>query len=157
MVDKYIAQRLSERGKKEDSTTSPATVNKELRALKRIMRVAVSWKLLAECPKIEFVKEAKVGITFISQDEFAALYAACDAATRPAIQGFTPGDWWRGFLLFAYMTGWRVSEPLKLVWEDVDLDAGFAITRAGDNKGGKESRVPLHPVVIDHLRTLKTF
>lgn len=55
------------------------------------------------------------------------------------------------------MTGWRVSEPLKLVCEVLDLVNGTAITRAGDNKGGRECCVPLHPIVIDHLEPIKTF
>ncbi len=32
-------------------------------------------------------------------------------------------------MAFTYMTGWRVSEPLALRREDLDLDAGAAITR----------------------------
>lgn len=39
-VDVFRARRAAERGKKPGSKTSPATVNKELRALKRLFRVA---------------------------------------------------------------------------------------------------------------------
>jgi integrase len=55
------------------------------------------------------------------------------------------------------MTGWRISELLALRWEDVDLDAGTAITFAEDNKGKRDDRVKLHPVVIEHFKRLKTF
>lgn len=157
MIDRYVAKRLSEDGKKPGSKTSPATVNKELRILKRVFHVARDWKLLKELPKIEFAKEPKVGITFINSNEFSSLYSACAAATKPVIQGVDTADWWRAFLLFTYMTGWRVSEPLKLIWDDVDLVDGFAITRAADNKAGKESRIPLHPLVVSHLKKLKSF
>ena len=47
----------------------------------------------------------------------------------------------------------RLSEPSALRREDVDLDAGAAITRAGDNKENRDDRVPLHSVVIEHLKS----
>ena len=86
MVSKYVSTRVRERGKKLDSNTSPATVNKERRCLKRVFRVAADWKLLKEVPKFEFSKEAQVGITFIAPEEFALLYSACDAATKPIVE-----------------------------------------------------------------------
>jgi len=57
-------------------------------------------------------------------------------------------------LTFAYLSGWRISEILALRWEDVSLDRGTAITRAEDNKGAREERVPIHPVAVEHLRRL---
>lgn len=80
-----MAKRLSERGKKEASKTSAATVNKELRALKRIFRVAHEWKLLKQVPKIEFVREPKIAPTFVTAEQFAELYSACDAATKKCL------------------------------------------------------------------------
>ena len=38
-----------------------------------------------------------------------------------------------------------------------DLDAGYAITRWDDNKGKREERVKLHPVVVEHLAKLAGF
>lgn len=55
------------------------------------------------------------------------------------------------------MAGWRVSELLALRREDVDLEAGTAMTRAEDNKGGRDERIKLHPVVISHLQRLAGF
>jgi integrase len=155
-VDRYTSKRLGERGKKPGTTASPATVNKELRALKRLFRCAVDWGYLKATPKIEFVRESKVGITFISEADFVALYESCDAADRPVLPGVSTADWWRALLVFGYMTGWRISEISKLLREDLDLKGGLAITRAADNKGRKESRVVLHPLVIEHLKRIKT-
>ncbi len=55
------------------------------------------------------------------------------------------------------MTGWRISEILSLRREDVDLEAGTAITRAEDNKGKRDERVKLNPVVVEHLKRLPGF
>ncbi len=46
-----------------------------------------------------------------------------------------PADWWRGLIVMAYMTGWRISDLLGLQKNDLDLEKGVAITRWDDNKG----------------------
>jgi len=56
-----------------------------------------------------------------------------------------------------YMTGWRISDMLGLKRADLDLTAGTAVTRAEDNKGNRDELVKLHPVVVEHLRTLPSF
>jgi hypothetical protein len=55
------------------------------------------------------------------------------------------------------MTGWRIGQILSLRWEDVSLDKGTALTRAEDNKGRRDALVPLHPVIVDHLRKIIDF
>ena len=40
---------------------------------------------------------------------------------------------------------------------DVDLDTGYALSRAADNKGKRDQRIPLHPLVVEHLRKLPSF
>jgi integrase len=60
-------------------------------------------------------------------------------------------------LVTVYMTGWRIGALLALRQDDVDLDAGAAFTRAEDNKGRRDQRITLHPVVAEHLRKLTCF
>jgi|SRR6516165_9327687 integrase len=55
------------------------------------------------------------------------------------------------------MTGWRISDMLGLRREDLDLEAGTAITRFEDNKGKRDDIVKLHPLVVKHLRKLVNF
>ena len=50
-------------------------------------------------------------------------------------QNYEPVDWWRAIFTFGYMTGWRIDAMLSLRKEDLDLDAGTAISRHYDNKG----------------------
>lgn len=66
-------------------------------------------------------------------------------------------DWWRGLIVMAYMTGWRISELLAVKRTDVDLEKGTALTRAADNKGERDDLIRLHPVVIGHLQRLRGF
>jgi integrase len=75
----------------------------------------------------------------------------------PAGQTFTAADWWRALLVTCYMTGWRINELVTFKKEDLDLETGNAILWHEDNKGRRDERIKLHPVVIDHLRRLIGF
>ncbi len=156
-IDEYVSKRRLEKGQKAESTLSPATINKELRHLRAVLRKANEWGYLPTMPKVHMVKEPGKLIRYVTPEHFAAMYAACDAAERPASDVYSAADWWRGLLVFVYMTGWRISEPLALRWEDVSLDKGEAITWADENKGKRDERVPLHPIVVEHLRKLVDF
>jgi integrase len=56
-----------------------------------------------------------------------------------------------------YMTGWRVGDMLALRRDQLDLDGATAVSLAEDNKGKRDERVKLHPVVVEHLRRLAGF
>jgi len=156
-IDAFRAKRRTEAGKKQESTVSRATVNKELRHLRAALRKARKWGYLAEAPDFEFEKEARELPVYVSPEHFAAIYKACDKAKLPTGQGYSAADWWRGLIVMAYMTGWRISELLGLRRDDLDLDKEEAITRADANKGKRDEAVKLHPVVVQHLRKLGGF
>lgn len=85
------------------------------------------------------------------------MYEVCETATLPRDLNAPAAAWWRALLVMAQMTGWRIGELLLLRRADVDIDEGFAITRHRDNKGHRDDKVPLHAVVVDHLRALPSF
>lgn len=156
-LDKYVTARVKERGKKPGSKLSPATLAKELRYLKAVLTVAHEWGYLGVVPSVPKVKEPDKLPPYVTGEHFAAIYRACDEATMPVVPNVAPADWWRAFLVFAYMTGWRAKELFRLKASDLDLKAGRAMTRHGDNKGKRDDTVRLHPVVIEHLGRLKHF
>jgi len=153
-VADYIDQRQQERGLKKGSKVSPATVNKELRHVKAALRIAHEWEYLPKVPKIRMLKEPEKLVRYVTPEHFADIYKACKAATLPATDDYTAEEWWQALVVFTYMTGWRISEPTSLRWDDVSLDEGTAITRHGDNKGNRDDQILLHPIVVDHLRKL---
>jgi integrase len=112
---------------------------------------------LKAVPEVEFQKQPEKLARYVEPEHFTAIYGKCEAARFPNEGHFTAGDWWKALLVFAQMTGWRIGEILALQWEDVDLDKGQAKTKAKDNKGKRDAIVPLHPLVIEHIRPLKTF
>lgn len=156
-IDQFVAARRSARGKRKGDTTSAATINLDLRYLKAAFRVAVEWGLMPTCPKLRMERMPRKLPVYVPPDHFAAIYLACDAAHLPGTQGYTAGEWWRAFLAFAYMTGWRVGEILSLRRADVNFETGYALTRAEDNKAKTDELVKLHPVVVEHLRGLVSF
>ena len=103
------------------------------------------------------LREPKKLVRYVTPEHFAAMYNACDTAKRPDNPNFAPGDFWRALVVFAYMTGWRISEIMALTWDDVSLDKGTAITRAEDNKGKRDEMVRLHPIIVEHLRKIVDF
>src|SRR5262245_363541 len=124
---------------------------------KAALRVAHEWGYLPVVPRVRMLKEPIKLARYVTQEHFALIYDVCDKAERPEGLSCAPGDWWKALLTFAYMTDWRIGECLALKWTDLDLEAGKAITRAADNKAKRDEIVPLHPIVVDHLKTLRSF
>lgn len=165
MIDLFIVKRSRETARASNgmettgNRVSPATVNRELRYIRAALKRAHEWKLLSEVPKIKMIKEPDRLPRFITEDDFAKIYDVCDTARRPfeECQEYTPGAWWRAFLVFLYCSGWRLSETLALQWDDVSLDKATATTRAEVNKGRRDEIVPLHPLAVEHLRKIVSF
>jgi integrase len=157
-VDDFIALRRKEPGRKEGEPVSPATVNKDLRHVKAALTVAYEWGYLPAVPKFRMEKAPRKLPTYVTGEHFAAIYATgCEAARMPENLPYPAADWWRGLLAMAYMTGWRIGDILALRRDQMDLDAGTAVSLAEDNKGKRDELVKLHPAVIDHLRRLAGF
>lgn len=152
-IDKFVAQRLTEEGAR-GGLVAPATVNRELRYIKAALRKAYKWKHLPEVPEITMLREPEKLPSYVTPEHFDAIYMACSVATLPEGLPYSASDWWQALLVFSYMTGWRISEPLALKRADLDLIAATAITRERDNKGRRGEIIPLHPVVVDHLRAI---
>ncbi len=164
-LDDFIGKRLKETitNKKRGTvrTVSLATVNRELRYVNRelryvkaAMRLASDWGYVEKIPRMRFLKPQQKLPTFVSAEHFAAMLEACEVATMPEAPNVSPAEWWRGLLVMLYMTGWRIGQTLKLKREDIDFEAGTALSRADANKGRRDQSIPLHPLVVEYLRPL---
>jgi integrase len=157
MIDEFVSRRRQEGGQKPGSKVSPATINKDLRHIKAALRIAQEWGYLPDVPKIRMVKEPQKLPTYVTPEHFDLIYTnACGLAKLPNTPGqhFTPSDWWKALVVTAYMTGLRVGEILAIRKEDLKLDRGELIARWDNTKADRDEVVPLHTVVVEHLRKI---
>lgn len=89
-VERYKAARVTEK-------KAPATINRELAALRRAFRLAVKQERLTTMPTIQLLAEHNVREGFITPADFEKLLAALPEH----LQDFTR---------FAFLTGWRKGE-----------------------------------------------
>ena len=157
VIDAFVAKRRTERGKKPESKTSPATINRELRHLKAALRVANDWGYLPTVPKLRKVREPEEIGQVITPEHFQLIYTACHAAEKPYGLACDPAEWWQALLVFALTTGWRIGEILAFRREDLDLTTGAIMTRAADNKGGRDAVDHLTPVALEHVKRIIGF
>jgi integrase len=156
-IAEFTAKRSQEPGIKANTLISPATVNKDLRHLRAVLRKAKKLGYLKEAPDFEFLKEPKKLAIYVSPEHFAALYQHCEATRFPDDLPYPPATWWRGLLMTAFMTGWRIGALLALRREDVNLETGTALSRAEHNKGKRDQPIALHAAIIEHLRLVPSF
>jgi len=107
-AESFIASRLA-------SDLEPATVNKDIRTLKRLFNLAIEPRgyLLEGTNPFRHIKprkKAEKPKRYVSPTEYQALI---DVATN---------SWWRALLAVAYGAGLRRGEMLNLVWSDVDFE-----------------------------------
>lgn len=156
-IDDFFMVRSAQPGRKPESTVSPYTVKKELAAIRKTLNVAKRWGYLVKVPKFDSVKVPEAMPRPMDPEHFKAIYAACDVATMPEDVPYSGADWWRAVLVFAITTGWRKREILSLRRDDLDLDTGAVITRAENNKGGRDDKDFLPAITLDHVKKLVSF
>lgn len=145
------------RSKRLAAGVTEATVNKDLRYVRCALNKARKWRLIDDRIDVELLREPERDPEYIDDDTFAKLYAACDAMVRPRDRHYTPKEWWQALLKFAYLTGWRIGQILALLRDNVDWSTGIAFVPAEETKGKRDSRVELHPVILDHLKPIVDF
>lgn len=133
----YIDRRLSE-------GVTPATINRELAALKRMFRLAARQTppLVSTIPHIPRLKEHNVRQGFFTDEEYTILRAALP-------------DHLKVPFILAYWTGMRMGEVLMLRWEQVDLSEGLLRLEPGTTKSGRGRLIPLPAGVCAVLRQWK--
>lgn len=123
------------------------TVNRYLATLSHLFTLAMKeWNLLDRNPVrgISKAKESRGRVRFLSDEERAALLAACSAS-----------DWQplTALVLLAISTGARRGELAGLKWEDVDLKDARATIH--DSKNGDRRVLPLVGKALEALREQK--
>ena len=113
----YVARR-------KEAGYSNASINRGLEVLSAAYRLALKDGRLSHTPRIESLPEHNTCTGFFEADQFVALV------------GHLP-EYLQDLARFAYYTGWRKGDLVKLRWETVDLEGGVIRLRSGDTKTGK--------------------
>jgi integrase len=115
-IGSYIENRLEE-------GAANSTINRELSALKRMLNIGARQTppKVDRVPFIPMLKENNIRKGFFEHAEFVVL--------RNAIP-----EHLKGFVTFAYKTGWRLSEMAGLTWNQVDRNQGIVSLEVGETK-----------------------
>jgi integrase len=148
-VDEYRAFRLGQsesprhRGRRRRGPPSPASLDRELAQLKRMLNYAVECGWLASNPiaKVKLLNKPNVRRVTIDEATFSKLYEVADPALKPII-------------LTAYDTGMRKGEILNLRWSQLDLREGAVKLSAEDTKTNFPRTVYLTARVVETLKAI---
>jgi integrase len=137
VIDRYIQERRRR--------VSPATVNRQLATLRRLLRLAYDWKIIERVPRIRLLPGERNRDFVLSQEQEGAYLAA---APQPL----------RDVAALIVETGLRVGEALSLRWSDVHLvpahGARYGYLQVKDGKSRNARRtVSLTGKVRDMLAT----
>ena len=131
-VTRYMTWR-----QKQDA--APATINRELAALRRAFRLASRARKVVLQPEISLLREDNRRKGFFEPDQYRTLLEKMPEYLKPVIQ-------------VAYITGWRIkSEILTRQKHHVDLDAGWLRLEPGETKSGEGRNFPLTPELRELL------
>ena len=117
---------------RQDERAANATINRELSALKRMLNMGARQTppKVDRVPYIPMLKENNIRKGFFEHGDYLALKDALP-------------DYLKGFVSFAYKTGWRVSEISNLTWGRVDRDQGIVRLETGETKNDEGRTVYL--------------
>ena len=123
---------------------SPATVNRYLAAIAKVLSVAADeWQWIGATParRLGRLRESRGRQRYLTADEVKALVAAAEADREPLLAPV---------LLLALATGARRGEVLGLRWGDVDTARGFVTFR--DTKNRDTRSVPVTGRALEALK-----
>lgn len=135
MVERY-RQHRSKQISRRKRLLAPASVNRELATLRRLLRLAVEWKVIDKAPRVKLSRGER-------NREFVLSYEQ-----EPIYLGATAGDL-HDVAVVLLDTGLRIGELLRLEWPQVRLEPaagaklGYLTVKAKDAKNSRSRNVPL--------------
>ena len=111
---------------------APATVQRELSVLKRMMKIATKRKKIGKVPEFEMfkVKDLTVRETYFTEEEHKRVYNELPSHLKPVSE-------------FAWYLGWRRGEILNLPWEYARMAERAIVIPIGYTKAKDKRVIPL--------------
>lgn len=120
--------------------TSPATKNRFLATMCKILNDSVKRGWIDRAPYIRKHRENNMRESFMTKQEAQRLIDAM------------PHGWMRDVTEFAFATGMRRGEILSLEWTEVNTDQRFVSVLNAKSKSGQGRPVPLNSTAFDVIR-----
>ncbi|MFC1820290.1 tyrosine-type recombinase/integrase [Thermodesulfobacteriota bacterium] len=131
-IKAYIKTRLAD-------GAANGTINRELAALKRMLKLGEQDGKVSRLPHIPKLEENNIREGFFEHEDYLSLLSALPSHLR-------------GIVTFAYHTGWRKSEILVLRWNRVDLKEGTVRLETGETKNKEARTIYLNPELLKLLK-----
>lgn len=134
LIEKYVQARSNTKiGKcKDKKNLSPASVNRELATLRRLLYLAKEWKVITSVPQIKLLAGERIREFVLSHDQ------------ERDYLSFAPQPL-KDVALLVLDTGLRVGEVVNLEWSDISLEPingaryGYLRVRKGKSKNAKRN------------------
>jgi integrase len=124
---RYSQLRLKERA-------APATINRELAALRAAYRLGLDNDVITAMPRIKLLPENNVRKGFAEANQVDAICKRLKADVADGVR-------------FALVTGWRRAEVFSLTWSQVDWSGGFVRLEPGTTKNREGRSFPITPAL----------
>jgi integrase len=141
-ITPFLIERYKQ--KRKQAGVSEVTINRELAFLKNLFSKSVEWGKASENPvkKVRLYREDNARTRFLTDEEEANLLTHCGPQLKPLV-------------VTALHTGFRASELLSLMWQDIDFRRGVVTVQAGYAKNGEGRSVPLNDTLTMVLKSAK--
>lgn len=131
----YQRKRLGERA-------APATINRELAALRRMLSLAFNAGKLPRLARIEMLEENNVRETFLEHSRFMTLLGNLPEHVKDLVE-------------FEYLSGWRQGAVKRLQWSDIDRENRTATLRSTNSKNKTAWILPLTGKLLEIIERRK--
>lgn len=122
------------------SKLTPATQNRYLASMARILSLAADAGWIDRKPKLQMAREAAVRVRWLTQAKAEQFLRAIRL------------EWVRDACEFALATGCRANEIFSLTWDKVDLDRSLAWVTNDLAKSGRARAVPLNEHAMEVVK-----
>jgi integrase len=122
---------------------SPATINRSLACLRRMLQIAREDSKIQHVPKIRLLKEPPARKGFLTIEKFDELLNTLPTHLRPLV-------------LFLYWCGVRLGEAKQIEWSQVDLGVPCIRLEEDQTKNDEARVVPLPPVLVKILAAVES-
>lgn len=159
----YLARRKKDPGRRKEDPISPVTLNGDITYLNMIFAylkdelglreagLSTDWRV----PRLKRVKVPKRKPRGLSREVVDKVFAACEFAKRPMIEGVSPCIWWRTFFYLALITGIRVRGLLGIPRpSEAELADNELFLSAELNKSGADQIFYIPDLMVTLIRQL---